>query len=453
MKLKQILISLIALAFLGGYYYIAEVKKTPAADAIKDDSGILLPNLSGVQAVGMEIDSINGKILLKKTAGQWNMLIPMQVPADNSVCDASIAHLANEKYSRKLDNVNIADFGLVNPELRAVITGSDNKKYTVLLGSYSPTGESVYAGLPGDTTAAYTVQGALKTDFEKKAFEWRDRRLFNFRDFYPDKIEVNLKDKKYALERSGSDWKVLSGGAGKLRADKVNSLIDSFKNTIAISMIDPTAANLSKQGLAAPSESVVFYAGNKTEKAYFGNINAKNRTRYIRGTYHDDILEINDGLYSGFPSFDSLLEKRLSPFDPEKVIKVKMQYAGNELLALKKTQKNRETKWENKETKGFKEEDKKKVSPASIAYFMSALEYKEKTALKPGVNVETLYGIKAGQGIEVFGENDALILSIVIGKIDEAKKGYYIQFPSDRYIYTIDKMLIQGLNFPGLEVK
>jgi hypothetical protein len=453
MKGKQILASFIVLALLGAYFYFIEVRKKGEDDKTKATGEMLIPGLSGTQAVEMEIDGGNGNIVLKKNTAGWSMEKPIQVPADSSACDNAVAQLAGGKYSRKLENINPGDFGLLKPLLKVSITGADNKKYGIDFGAANLTGSDAYAALSGDTLSAYTVQVSLKTQFEKKVFDWRDKKVLNLQDMDIDRIEVAVKDKKYTLARTGEDWKVATDGNAAARADRVKSLIDQLKNVSAISMIDPSQENLLKNGLVSPPEHIAFRSGKKEAALYFGKKGGKDMKRFARSTYHKDIIEIPEGTYTGISAVDFFLEKRVTAFEQARAVKLKIRYTGREILALKKSVKNTEGTWEVKETKGFKDDEKKKISPASIVYYVSALEYREKIASKPGASEETLYGIKAGQGIEIYGDNDLNLVSFLIGKQVEGKEEFYIKIPSTGAIYTVDKSAIRGLGLPGFEVK
>ncbi len=453
MKGKQILASLLVLALLGAYYYFIEVKKKGEDDKAKVSGEKLVPALSAGTAVSMEIQSAAGDILLKKTGSDWSMEKPMQVPADNSACESALSQLASGKYTRKLENINPADFGLAEPLLKVSVTGDDNKKHGINFGQVNPTGEGVYAALSGDTVNAYMAQASLKNIFDKKVFDWRDKKILNIRSMDIDRIEVALKDKKYTLVKTGGAWTVRSAGNAPARADRVKSLIDQFIAAEARNMLEPSPSNLSKYGLTAPKEFIAFYSGKEEQALSFGKKDEKTNTCFTSGTYHSDIMEVPEGSYKGIFAQDYLLEKRVAVFDQAKAVKLSLKYQGREVLAFRKTVKNKPEAWDIKEAKGFKDDEKKRISPASVIYYVSGLEYKDAITPKTGVNEEALYGIKAAQGIDIYGEKDVVLVSLLIGKQVEGKQEFYIKVPLTGSIYTVEKNFIQGLNIPGLEVK
>jgi hypothetical protein len=268
-----------------------------------------------------------------------------------------------------------------------------------------------------------------------------------------DRIEVSLKDKKYSLIKTGNIWTIKSAGGAAARADRVNSLIDQFIGAQATSMMDPSPSNLSKYGLMLPKEYIAFYSGKAEQALSFGKKDDKTHTRFTSGTYHSDIMESPESSYTGIYAMDYLLEKRVAVFDQAKAVKLSLKYQGREVLAVKKIVKNKPEAWDIKEAKGFKEDEKKRISPASVIYYVSNLEYKEKPAPKAGENEEAVYGIKAGQSIDIYGEKDAVLASLQLGSQVKGREEFYIKIPATGSIYTVDKNFIQGLNIPGLEVK
>ena len=453
MKGKQILVSLLILAVLGIYYWFFEIKKKSGDEKAKASQELLLPELSGAQAVEISLEGEDGRITLKKNGTQWEMTEPLKAPADSPVCGALIARLSAEKYGRKLDNVNLEDFGLLQPGLKIIITGSDSKKHGIYFGPPNPSGETVYAALPGDTNTAYTVSAVLKTECSKKVFDWRDKQVLNLEGLEVDSIEVKLKDKKYKLTKTAGEWKAVSHTSAAVRADRVEAMLTRIKNSAAKSMEEASPANLIRRSLAAPAEYVSFSSGKVEHRLSFGRSDEKNSTRFARGTYLPDILEIPEGVYTAISGLDNLLEKRAIVFAREEAVKMKIKYAGREIMAVKKSEKNKAEKWEVKEAKGFTAEEKKMISPASVIYYVSNFEFKDKKALKHGVNEETAYGIKPGEGLEIYGEKDAVIAVLLIGKQVEGKEEFYVKAPLTGFIYTAEKNFIQGLNLPGLEVK
>lgn len=451
MKKRQILVSLMVLIILGAYYYFVEVKKKSADEKMKAAEGLLLPGFAGVKAVGLEIKGTNGNISLKKYKEQWNIDSPIQAQADNVVCDSAIARLASEKYGRKLDNIKADDFGLNPPMVKVTITGADNKQYGILFGPANPSGDNVYASLPGETGTAYTVEAPLKNEFDRKVFYWRDKKILNFQGMDIDRIQSAIKDKKFTIIRTNGVWAMTSHENNTVSADKIMSMIDRIKNTFAISMIEPKAADLKKYGLAYPGEFISFYAGNQEAKLYFGREDEKNNSRFVKGTFHKDIMEIPDKVYKDINTSEDLIDSRVVIFDQAKALKLKVKYAGREILAIRKVKDK--GIWELAEVKGFKDDEKKRISPSSIVYYTSMLEYKDKIALKNTVDEDIRFGFENGVIIGIYGADGAEIVSINIGKQVQGREEFYLKIPAQGAVYTVEKNFIQGLNLPGLEVK
>ncbi len=458
MKTKQIFITFLIFLFLLGYYYIFEVKKKKEDIEKKESEERIFPELKKENVTEVFIKNENGKFLFKKVGADWKIFEPIHDFADNSAIDNIINAYANRKMIQKIDNPNLSDFGLTNTAsvIETEIKTSDGKNLKLNIGDKNPTGIYTYILKPENPNIVYITDSDIKSWCEKKLFDYRYRYLLRLDENKVSKIEVNIndKEKKFILEKKADEWHLIQPIQDIARKDRVNSLISSFKTTMAKSMEEPTSINLKKYELLTPKEYIKFYEGDKEHIIYIGKSDKEKYSYFVRTNRIKEILEIPDYVYTNLTKAEDMRNKQIIIFEQEKVKKIEIKTGNKFIVAEKIKDKKGVENWEYKETQNIDKEQKKKISMWTVSSELFNSDYKEKIKEDEKVNEKEKYGFeKDDKYIRLFDGDNKVIGTVFIGKKVEGKEDIYVKVPERKEIYTIEARHINNMSLPDTEIK
>ncbi|MCE5301284.1 MAG: DUF4340 domain-containing protein [Spirochaetia bacterium] len=441
MKGKQILIAAIAFALLGGYYWFFEVKKKGEDDRTKAQTETILKGLASSGAVEVQLNNAQGGFTMKKEGTQWTV---NGLPADGNVVETMITRFGMEKYDRTIEGAVMPEFGIGAASVR--FKAADGKEYALLLGNTTPTGSNVYAAVEGDTSTVYMASTQVKTDAEQGLFYWRLKTPEILDEAKTTKIVSNIKDKKFILEKDASGaWQLVSPVKEPGKKERISSFIMDFRTAQAKSFSKSTAG----RGLDG-TEYIAFYEGAKEKKIVFGSADAKQASRWAKSALYSEALEMPEACYTAVPEVDEIIDRKINNFEQANAAKLTVVYAGRELIADKKKEKNGAEKWEIKTAKGIDDKDKKSIFPSSIVASLNRLEYKEKVARTAAGDENAAYGFSAGEKeIKVMDEKGGMLADIMVGKAGNKDGLLYVKNMMDGKIYQVEGTFASGLGLPG----
>lgn len=184
-------------------------------------------------------------------------------------------------------------YGLEHPSLELDVTEKDNKSQHLLLGDDTPTGNAVYAALPGDPRV-FTIATYNKTTLDKSLNDLRDKRLLIVSPDKVSRFEINGKHGQieFGRDESGHNtdaWHILqpkpmradsytvSGLLTKLTearmdlgsSDKAASESDSaFAHATPVATLKVTGDSGTQQLQIRKSKDVYYAKSSAAEGAY-----------------------------------------------------------------------------------------------------------------------------------------------------------------------------------------
>jgi cbb3-type cytochrome oxidase subunit 3 len=447
MKARNIFIAAIILVLLGAYYYAFEVKKKAEDEKAKASSDMLLPGFDAEQVGNIYIKNSSTEIQLKKKGEDWIMEKPLNTEGDRASVDGIMSVFLHGKFSRKLEKINPADFGLDTPQAKIIMSVPGGSKYEINFGIENPADGEVYASKAGDPGTAYMVPSTLRAACEKTVFEMRYKKPLDIDGKKTDRIVSNIRGKEFTLVKDKDVWKFVQDSEDTIRQDRVGSLINTFTLGSAKSMETAPAGALSTRGLSGRADSISFFAGKKEARINFGNKDPKKHSVYAKNNQTEEILELPENIYDSIPKPEELVDGRVSYFDESLAYKVQIKCGGKNYAAEKKAG----GKWEISST----DMDKKAadgISPETVVYNIAWMEYRKKTQPAAGADIAGLYGITHDNNrISIFDKNGTLIGGVEVGKI--TGNNVYVRLQLSGRIYEVNSSFVKTLNIPGMEVK
>jgi uncharacterized protein DUF4340 len=327
MKMRQLLVATVVLAALAATLYWSNHRK-PATDAAAAS-----PNPSNAKVISLTQDDIS-KLEVKKTNGDdvilnrvgptyWKITSPKSLVADESSVSTILYNLSPMDGATVIDEkpADLKQFGLAEPEARISATGKDGKTQTILIGDETPTGDSAYVMVSGESKV-YSVPKNTKTNLDKGLNDLRDKRLMPV-DF--DKLtSVEINGGKLHLTFSSVDgqWTVRSPANLRGDASKMETIIEKLRTAT----MDPSASEAETKKAAS-----LFTSGSPiaTIKATDASGPQELQVRKAGGGYYaktsamDGVFKVPNELGDAIDKdAEDFREKRVFDFaneDPEKV--------------------------------------------------------------------------------------------------------------------------------------
>jgi len=453
MKGRQIIISLLILILLSVYLYFGEIKKRQKKEIEKNKQETIYQDLKKDDITELVVKTIENKYVCKKTGNDWMVVEPVKSYADEGVIGSIIERHSAARSSRVIEDANLADYNLDNPEVYIELITKD-RTCRLNMSGYNPIGDSAYAAIPGNTKTVYLVSKDLRLDCDKELKDFRYKGLMKFTDEKVKEIVVNLKDKdkKYKLRKDGDWWWIVSPVSKTAKNDRITTYLSYMKNTGTKNFIDTKEEE--KYGLLNSMEYIEFYTDKEVQKAYFGKEDKSKNSRYAKSTLQNGVLEIPDYIYNGISKMDEITNKQLFLFMQDKVEKISVRYGDKSITAKKNKDKKGAEKWEYLEFKNIDNKKKPSIYIFGVASSLYWLEYKSVIEKFDQAKEAAEYGLIPGLAeIKLYGKDDQLFGTVILGGKVNGKEEIYAKVPEKNVIYTVDASFVKNLNLPDLEVK
>lgn len=289
MKMRQLLVATIVLAALAATLYWSNHRK-PATDSVSAS-----PSASNDKVIALTQDDIS-KLEVKKKGGDdivlsrsgstpWKITSPKPLIADQETVSTILYDLSPMDGATLIEDKasDLKQFGLADPAAQVTATEKDGKSQTVLLGDDSPTGDSAYVMLAGDSKV-YAIPKNTKANLNKDLKDLRDKRLMPV-DF--DKLSsVEVSGGKLHLTFASTDGKWTVKSPADMRGD--TSKLETIVEKLRTSTMDPSTsdaemkkdASLFAAGSPAASIKATDSAGSqelqirKTKDGYYAKTTA-----------------------------------------------------------------------------------------------------------------------------------------------------------------------------------
>lgn len=367
MKMKQLVVATVVLAALAATLYWSNHRK-PASDTVT-----AAPSATNAKVISLTQDDIT-KLEVKKKDGEdvvlsragtanWKIISPKPLVADQESVSTILYNLSPMDGATLIDEKasDLKQFGLAEPEAQVTATGKDGKTHTILVGDETPTGDSAYVMVSGESKV-YLVPKNTKSNLDKDLKDLRDKRLMPV-DF--DKLTapgVEISGAKLHLKFSSVDGKWTVQSPANLRGDtsKMETIIEKLRT----STMDPSTSDADMKKAASLFASGAPVATLKATDAS-GSQELQIRKAadgyYAKTTAMDGVYKVPNDLGDAVSKdAEDFREKRVFDFADEDPDKVEL-HDGSKAYFLTR---NGEDWWSA---------DGKKMDPLSVQEFLRTI--------------------------------------------------------------------------------
>ncbi len=188
---------------------------------------------------------------------QWQIVKPKPLRADGLQVEELIRKLKDAKMDLAIsaDDAKKAAAAFASGTAVATVKATDASGTQQLEVRKS---KDDYYAKSSAVDGVHKVTADLGTGLDKGLDDFRNKKLFDFGFNEPNKIEMHVNGKAYALQKTGEDW---TAGGKKMDSTSVQSLLDKLRDFSASKFVDFTA-------VAAPSidATVTSNDGKRIEK-------------------------------------------------------------------------------------------------------------------------------------------------------------------------------------------
>lgn len=242
--MRQLIVATFVLLVLSGTLYWSNHRK-PASDSVNAS-----PSTTNAKVISLTQDDIS-KLEIKKKDGDdvvlnragasnWKITSPKPLVADQESVSTILYNLSPMDGATLIADkaADLKQFGLAEPEAQVSATGKDGKTQTILVGDETPTGDSAYVMVSGESKV-YSVPKNTKTNLDKGLKDLRDKRLMPV-DF--DKlagVEIGGAKLHLSFDSDNGQWTVRS--PANLRGDtsKMETIIEKLRTAT----MDPSTSD------------------------------------------------------------------------------------------------------------------------------------------------------------------------------------------------------------------
>ncbi|HJT82600.1 MAG TPA: DUF4340 domain-containing protein [Chthoniobacterales bacterium] len=256
---------------LGLYIKFYESKQLGTYDAEKHARNVV--NFDRDKIDGIVIQNGDDKIELRRHDQNWRLETPVKDQADSLVVDNLLSGLENWQKQSTIpakeidaDKGRLAEFGLNKPKLRLKLTGPGAPP-EIWFGKDAALEGRMYVRFD-NSKDVFVANSPIKKDIEKKADEFRDKKLTDLLATQVNKLVLKTSAGEMELEKKGDHWEIVKPMRARADDQKVGDLIAQITNARIEQFVAEDKGDLNPYGLAQPKGSITLFAGgDKSGKA------------------------------------------------------------------------------------------------------------------------------------------------------------------------------------------
>jgi hypothetical protein len=442
MSWKKTLGLVVVVALLAGYYYWYEVKGGEQRKASEEAAQRLFQlKKEAIETVTLKRPNEVIKLIKDPNEG-WMLAEPVHAKADQRTVDEVLDGLVEGKRDKVVaEQANdLGEFGLKEPSLVVEATATDGATPSVLqIGARTPTMSGYYAR-EGEQSKVVMVGTTLQTKFDKSVFNLRDKTVLSLDQAQVKRVEVHHGDQAIVVEAEGGQaWKLVAPLEARADKTKIDELLSAVREAKVKEFIDETPQDLAKYGLNPPQWRLSFFVGDdRAEKSLLlGNEETAKSGVYAKRGTTDNVFLVETKLLEKIPKQASdWRDRTLLAFKRDEVQKVEVRAGDDitEVACVENCGKIPDDRWQIKQPR------EAKADAVKVRTLLRNLEeLKVKAFITEAADDLAPYGLNTPSAqIHVWLKDQSEPITLLLGREDADKGGYYVKLPARPAVYLID---------------
>ncbi len=340
MKMGRLIAAAVVLALLGGALFWSNRRKA-AQDAAEASGGdaISIISLKKDDISKFEIKKKDGDdVVLNKIGPEnWKITSPQPLIADNDVISIMAFDLSPLKAEQVIEEKasDLKAYGLTTPTVEISATTKDGNSPKILIGDDTPTGGTAYAMLQGDPRI-FTINSALKANFNKSLSDLRDKRLLPFDYYKVSKVVLTGPKLNLTFDSNNAKWTLENPKDMRVDMATVTDIVDKLR----LATIDPSladadmkkSASLFSSGTPAATVQVTDVSGAQSLE-----IRKNKDSYYAKSTAMDGVYPVSKELGADVDkTTEDFRDKKLFESSENNPDKIEMHQGPKSYLIIRK---------------------------------------------------------------------------------------------------------------------
>ena len=319
MKTRTALIYLAVLLVLAGYFYYFEVVRRNALTEEKE-AALRLFHVEKAKITSLQLDKGEGKPITLDKDRQWQIIEPINSPADEFVLGSLLTSIESLKMEREVEAEaqDLQPYGLDNPRLHISFL-ADGTRHHLRVGSKAVVADQYYAS--GDQpNRVVLVAASQEQGLNKNLFDLRSKEFFSLNSDEIDRVEIERAEAKLALKKVTKDnWQVSAFPEVSIKNSKVESLISRLIWLRAKRFLGNGKSDLSQLGFEPARIRISLASKDKSQTLLLGN-SKKQEGIYAKGGELPGVALVDEKLLEQLPvNLDDLEDRTLLAFDLDQI--------------------------------------------------------------------------------------------------------------------------------------
>ncbi|MGD8538424.1 MAG: DUF4340 domain-containing protein [Candidatus Aminicenantes bacterium] len=295
MKFKTTFILLLVFMALLVFIFLFDVK-----DVGKEAPGDKLVNLSSEDVESIYFKTEEGTITFKRE-GEDNWLIsePIEAKADRFEVDRIANDFSNLEIDRVVEEVpeDLEKYGIPQKEISLKFKGKEDP-VKVLVGMENPLDQKFFAKRE-DETRVVLIASTHKTLLEKKVFDFREKKIFQYETDDVKGIELRSGDIQWAAEKSEEEWFLKNPVASLAEKSDITSLLSSLSDLKAKEFVseEKNEEEMKKFMLDTPEHTITLQMPLENQEVIFFIQKVEDKL-YATTSLSSKIVEVEDTIIS-----------------------------------------------------------------------------------------------------------------------------------------------------------
>jgi hypothetical protein len=264
---------ILAAIVLGVFAYLRffEMKQPSTQEARRQAQNVV--NFDRNKVDGVIIQNGDEKIEIRRRDNRWRLETPFKDQADAALVENLLSDLETWQKEGTIpakdieaDKSKLNEYGLNRPKLKLKLIGSDRPP-EILFGKDAALEGRMYVRFE-NSKETFLVRQSVKKDIDKKAEEFRDRKLTDLTTAQVRRIALKTAAGEIELEKKGDHWDIVKPLRARADDEKVGDLIAQITTARIQQFVADDHGDLRPYGLAEPRGSITLFSqeGKKDEK-------------------------------------------------------------------------------------------------------------------------------------------------------------------------------------------
>ena len=432
MKPKTTLILLVVFAVLLASVLLFESRSRARKET--EEKAKQLVDLAAADVEKIILKNEGGTIAFKKDdKGEWLIFEPLEAKADSS----EVIRLAEDFSSLKFERVVEAEGGdpakyeIPKKELTLWYKGQA-QPVKLLIGMENPLDNTLFAKREDDKRIVL-LAGFLKSNLEKKTFDFRQKDIFKFEPEDVGSIKLKAKDISWQAQKKEAEWFLESPVKALAKKSRVEDVLRALSNLRAKEFVaeQKQDSEIAQFGLKEPEYAVALSLPAKNQEIMF-SLHNKDETVYATTSISAKIVSAEEQVLTDIEKkVEDLREKQVVVFNSWEASKVGIR-KGELTLTVGK---GKDNKWL------FEGAAKEEADGSRVETFIRKVESLEAVEFIDSPADLQTYGLAQPQAEVTVWTKDGETekeFRILVGTEDPEKKQVVLKNPNLDYLFRVD---------------